>query len=103
MRSAAAFSSGYTAEALDWARKVGVACFTFVPKGNNFEFEANTEEAAELALREEGWSYLDWREWTELEEKFQNYPPEPPTFVLPSWLRKNTPADSSQTTTIEIS
>ena len=98
-----AYSSGYTAEALDWARKVGVACFTFVPKGNNFEFEANTEEAAELALREEGWSYLDWREWTELEEKFQNYPPEPPTFVLPSWLRKNTPADSSQTTTIEIS
>lgn len=98
-----AYSSGYTDEALDWAKKVGMACFTFVPKGNNFEFEANTLEAAELALREEGWSYSDWQEWTELEEKLKTFQQEPPTYELPSWLRKKAVANSLQTTTIEIS
>ena len=98
-----AYSSGYTDEALEWAKMVGIACFTFVPNGNTFQFAANTEQAAELALREEGWSYPDWQEWNSLEETLKTYQQEPQAYEFPSWLRKKTDAATSQTTTIEIS
>jgi hypothetical protein len=74
-----AYASGYTTEALEWAADVGVACFTFVPRDKTtFAFEANTAEAAELALREEGLSYADWQELTELEAQFELYQSEVP-------------------------
>lgn len=100
-----AYSNGYTNEALEWGKMMGIACFTFnfVLERNRFEFEANTEQAAELALREEGWSYLDWQEWTELEETFKTFQQEPPAYAPPSWLRKKDAVVASQTTTVEIS
>lgn len=84
-----AYSSGYTDEALVWAKTVGVACFTFVPNGNTFMFQADTEEAAELSLREEGWTYSDWQEWSALEQKFNDYQQEFATYELPLWLKSN--------------
>jgi hypothetical protein len=74
-----AYASGYTTDALEWAAEVGVACFTFIPKDKTtFGFEANTVEAAELALRQEGLSYTDWQELTELESSFKSYQSELP-------------------------
>jgi len=79
-----AYSTGYTTEALQWAQDMDVACFTFVPQqGNAFEFEANTNAAAELILREEGISYADYVESQELEAQVSEY-----RYELPPFLRK---------------
>lgn len=100
-----AYSNGYTNEALEWAKMTGIACFTFIfqTTRDRFEFEANTEQAAELALREEGWSYLDWQEWAELEATLRTYEQEPPRFEPPSWLRRKVATETSQSAEIEIS
>jgi len=77
-----AYSTGYTAEALQWAQSMDVACFTFVPQqGNAFEFEANTNAAAELILREEGISYTDYVESQELEAQYVDFQHELPPFL----------------------
>jgi len=77
-----AYSTGYTAEALQWAQDMDVACFTFVPQqGNAFEFEANTNAAAELILREEGISYADYVESQELEAQYVDFQHELPPFL----------------------
>ncbi len=82
-----AYSSGYTSEALQWAKMVGIACFTFEPHGDAFQFAANTKEAAELALREEGWTFSDWQERSELEETLELFQQEPESYEFPAWLR----------------
>lgn len=86
-----AYSTGYTAEALQWAADMDVACFTFIPRQDNtFEFEANTDAAAELILREEGIGYADYVEWQELETQYLEFQHE-----LPAFLRKNEPEELS--------
>lgn len=80
-----AYSTGYTAEALQWAADMDVACFKFIPRQDNtFEFEANTNAAAELILREEGIGYADYVETQELETQYVDFQHE-----LPPFLRKN--------------
>jgi len=80
-----AYSTGYTKEALQWAQAMDVACFTFVPhRDHTFTFEANTNAAAELVLREEGIGYSDYVEKTELEAQFNEYQHD-----LPPYIREN--------------
>lgn len=91
-----AYSTGYTSEALQWAQDMDVACFTFLPlQGNEFEFEANTNAAAELILREEGIGYADYVESQELEVHYADFQHE-----LPPFLRKNDPNTMTVSVTV---
>jgi hypothetical protein len=70
-----AYSSGYSNEALEWAKAVGVGCFTFqiASDRRGFEFEANTPVAAELMLENEGIDYEAYQYRTQMEDRARMY------------------------------
>jgi len=70
-----AYSSGYSNEALEWAKAVGVGCFTFqiASDRRGFEFEANTPVAAELMLENEGIDYEEYEYRTQMQDRARIY------------------------------
>lgn len=67
-----AYSNGYTPQALEWAQQTGVGCFRFIPiSSQQFGFEALTQTAADLALRNEGVGYVDYQEWNEMQVQYE--------------------------------
>ena len=71
-----AYTNGYTKEALEWADSVEMACFTFVPVSpgdSRFEFQGNTNAAADLMLENEGMNYSEYQERVEMEHKYISY------------------------------